>query len=94
MAQIAGAIGKWDSAERLAAWAVKLEPGFMRARLLRVEALSRLGRRLEALSELAKVDADLRVRGEAVFHSGYEKTVWEFEPAEYAAASASASGRK
>lgn len=78
-AQIAGALGRWEQAEPLAAHAIKLEPGFMNARLLRAEALVRLGHPREANAEL---DEGLKLhasRGEVVPGSGYERTVWFFE---------------
>jgi O-antigen ligase len=52
-AQIAAARGNWGAAAGLAANAVALEPGFLRARLLRVEALARLGRGGAARAELS-----------------------------------------
>lgn len=82
-AQIAGALGRWDGAELLAARAIELEPGFMSARLLRAEALVRLGRIPEARAAL---DEFLRVRaGRAITgrYSGYEKTVFLFERRDY-----------
>lgn len=82
-AQIAGALGRWDGAELLAARAIELEPGFMSARLLRAEALVRLGRIPEARAAL---DEFLRVRaGRAITgrYSGYEKTVFIFERRDY-----------
>lgn len=78
-AQIAGALGRWDRAEPLAARAVALEPGFMGARVLRAEALARLGRSPEARAELADVLMRHAARSEGELGSGYATTVWTFE---------------
>ncbi|MDD5302473.1 MAG: O-antigen ligase family protein [Elusimicrobia bacterium] len=82
-AQIAGALGRWEQAELLAARAIELEPGFMVARLLRAEALVRLTRAPEAraeLDEFLKVRAGREITGR---YSGYEKTVFLFERRDY-----------
>ena len=87
-AQIAGAVGRWDRAEVLAARAIELEPGFMSARLLRAEALARLGRVAEARAAL---DESRRLRaGRAALEkgSGYERTVWSFYRRDYDRAAA------
>ncbi|MEQ1920541.1 MAG: tetratricopeptide repeat protein, partial [Elusimicrobiota bacterium] len=82
-AQIAGAMGSWARTEQLAAQAASLEPGFLSARLLRAEALVRLGRKSEARTELAEVLRARSSRGDIARGSGYERTVWRFEPREY-----------
>ena len=81
--QIAGALGHWAAAESLSARAIEAEPGFMRARLLRIEALSHLGRAREARAELdafLKADAG---RGTAAALSGYDRTIWQFDKPEH-----------
>lgn len=78
-AQIAGALGHWAQAERLAAQAIGLEPGFMNARLLRAEALVGLGRAPEARAEL---DEFLKIRARRVTgarSTGYEVAIFVFE---------------
>lgn len=82
-AQIAGAAGRWERAEPLAARAVELEPGFMSARLLRVEALLRLGRTPEARAALDEFRALRDTRGDPPRGSGYERAVWSFDPHDY-----------
>ncbi len=82
-AQIAGALGRWERAEPLAARAVELEPGFMSARLLRAEALARLGRIQEARSELEATARRRDSRGERELYSGYERTIWLFDPSAF-----------
>jgi O-antigen ligase len=82
-AMIAAAQGRWEAAESSAARAAALEPGFLNARVLRAEALGRLGRTREARGEL---DAVLRLfhgRGDRPASSGYDKTVWAFHRKEY-----------
>lgn len=82
-AQIAGAVGRWDRAEALAARAIELEPGFMGARLVRAEALAALGRSLDARAELdeaARLDA---FRGSAESGSNYERAVSFFDRREF-----------
>ena len=81
--QLAGAYGRWPDAERLAARAVELEPGFAGARLLRAEALARLGRARAARGELDALRLVQESRGTPAFHSGYEETVWRFDEAEF-----------
>ncbi len=83
-AQIAGAFVAWARAEQLASQAASLEPGFLSARLLRAEALVRLKRAPEARVELAEI-VRLRAasRAGAERGSGYERTVWRFDPLEF-----------
>ncbi|MDP3541391.1 MAG: O-antigen ligase family protein [Elusimicrobiota bacterium] len=77
-AQLAGVAGQWARAEPLAARAIELEPGFFSARLLRAEALVRLGRIREARAELEEV---LRRRASPLpaAASGYDRTVASFD---------------
>lgn len=82
-AQIAGAQGRWETAEPLAARAVELEPGFMSARLLRAQALILLGRAAEARAELAEVQRLSVVREDIPAASGYDKTVRDFDRRAY-----------
>jgi len=82
-AQLSAAAGRWARAEALAARAIELEPGFMSARLLRAEALERLGRRPEALSELDAALKARATRAPRALHSGYEKTVFLFDRPAY-----------
>lgn len=81
--QLAGAFGRWPDAERFAARAVELEPGFAGARLLRAEAFARLGRARAARDELDALRLVQGSRGAPSFHSGYEETVWRFDEAEF-----------
>lgn len=83
-AQIGAAAGRWDRAETLAGRAVSLEPGFLNARLLRAEALARLGRGAEARLELAEIARRRDSRGDPMRSSGYERTVWSFDAASFA----------
>ena len=87
--QIAGTRGDWAAAEGFAARAAELEPGFIRARLLRVEALARLKRTREARAELDELSRIVALRAGVPLHSGYERVVWEFDRAEYDRAAAS-----
>jgi O-antigen ligase len=82
-AQIAAAEGRWDAAEKAAARAAVLEPFFLNDRVLRAEALFRLGRETEAKAELAAILAALRDRGARSAAPGYETVVWDFDRAEY-----------
>jgi O-antigen ligase len=82
-ALIAAARGRWDAAESSAARAADLEPGFLNDRVLRAEALDRLGRTREAREALAAVLRDFRERGVRPASSGYDKTVWDFDRKEY-----------
>jgi tetratricopeptide (TPR) repeat protein len=82
-AQLAAAGGRWDAAEAFSSRAAALEPGFLNDRVLRADALSRLGRAPEAREELAIVQRILRERGGRLGSSGYDNTVWAFDRAEY-----------
>lgn len=82
-AQLASAVGYWAGAVRLAARAVELEPGFMAARLVRAEALVRLGRIPEARSALEELLKLRTTRGDIVRGSGYERAVWMFNRRDY-----------
>jgi O-antigen ligase len=82
-AQIAGAVGRWDRAETLAARAIELEPGFMGARLVRAEALAALGRGPEARAELAEAARLDASRGGAESGSNYERAVSFFDRREF-----------
>lgn len=82
-AQLASAVGYWAGAERLAARAIELEPGFMDARLVRAEALVRLGRVPEALAALDDLLKLRTTREDTVRGSGYERTVWTFNRRDY-----------
>lgn len=82
-AQLAGAAGLWARAEPFAARAAALEPGFLNARLLRAEALVRVGRAADARAELDEVLRRLSSRGAVVRASGYERTVRAFDRREF-----------
>jgi O-antigen ligase len=82
-AQLAFAASQWDRAEALAARAAALEPGFLTARLLRAEALIRLGRAPEARVELGTVLAVRAGREARARHTGYEQTIFLFDRREY-----------
>lgn len=82
-AQLAAAAGRWVQADRLAARAIELEPGFMAARLLRAEALVRLGRAAEARAALDEFRETLARRSEAVPGTNYETAVRTFSPRDY-----------
>lgn len=81
-AQIAGARGEWDRAGSLAGRAIELEPGFVNARLLRAEALARAGRSPESRDEVADIRRLLASRPDIERGSGYERTVWAYDPRE------------
>jgi len=91
-AQIAAAQGRARDAESFAAQALALEPGFSNARILRAEALARQGRKAQARDELSEVRRRVDGRKEIALSSGYERTVWGFDAAEFARASALAAG--
>ena len=91
-AQLAGAAGRWERAEPLAARAVELEPGFMSARLVRAEALARLGRGPDARAELDEV-LRLRTAPAVETASGYDRTVRSLDEAEFGRVSALAGRR-
>ena len=82
-ALIAAERGRWDAAELFAARAADLEPGFLNDRVLRAEALDRLGRTPDARRELAAVLRAFHERGNRLDSSGYDKTVWGFDLKEY-----------
>ncbi|MEK7384634.1 MAG: O-antigen ligase family protein [Elusimicrobiota bacterium] len=82
-AQIAAAQGRWDAVESLSARAAVLEPGFLNDRVLRAEALDRLGRSAQAREELGAVLRASSERGEVPASPGYEKAVWDFDRGEY-----------
>lgn len=81
--QIAGAVGRWDRAENMADRATDLEPDFLKARLLRAEALTRLGRIPDARVELAEVLRLRDSRGDRELASGYERTVRSFDQRDF-----------
>jgi O-antigen ligase len=83
-AQIAAAQGRWPDAEGFAARAVALEPGFWSARLIRAEALARLGDRAAARVELAEIRRRVDARVVTPSWSAYESAVAYFDPAEFA----------
>ncbi|MBI2789360.1 MAG: O-antigen ligase family protein, partial [Elusimicrobia bacterium] len=87
-AQLAGALGRWDLAEPLAARAVELEPGFLSARALRAEALARLGRSPEARAELDEIRRRSASRGAFPGSTNYEMAVWFLDEAAFARAAA------
>ena len=74
---------RWADAELLAARALELEPGFFRMRLLRAEALMRLGRRDDARAEAAELRRRLSAPA-ATGEFGYERAVTAFTPADVA----------
>jgi tetratricopeptide (TPR) repeat protein len=93
-AQIAAARGRWDAARESAERAAADEPGFLNARVLRAEALGRLGRVGDARAELETV-LRLRLRRERGYRpsgSEYDITVWEFDYKEYDRVAAAVSG--
>lgn len=87
-AQIAASAGDWPRAEALASRAIGLEPGFLSARVLRAEALARAGRARDAREELDMVIKLRSSRGDVSRGSGYERTVWNFEPMQFERAAA------
>ncbi|MFI5348059.1 MAG: O-antigen ligase family protein [Elusimicrobiota bacterium] len=93
-AQIAAAQGHWADAERFSGRAAALEPGFLNDRVLRAQALDRLGRTRDARDELAAVLLLSRQRGHRPGSSGYDDTVWNFDEKEYDRADASIGGPK
>ena len=76
-AQIAGAYGSWIDTEALSAHALELEPGFLSARVLRAEALARLGRTPEARAELTEALRRGSLPGPDP-SSGYETVIQSF----------------
>ncbi len=81
-AQIAAAEGRWTDAERLAAQATALEPGFLNARVLRARALIGLGRRASARVELNEVRR-LRAQPLGYVYTGYDVAVSTLDAAEF-----------
>lgn len=94
LAQLAGAREDWAGAERLAAEAASLEPGFLNARLVRAEALIRLGRVSEARSELNGLRETSASRGAFPGNTRYEMTVWFLDEREFDRVSALAAPRR
>lgn len=82
-AQIAAARGNWEAAQALAARAAEDEPGFLNDRVLRAEALWRLGRKNEARAELAAVKEILATRGNVAGFTHYDAAIWELDRKEY-----------
>ena len=82
-AQIAAAQGRWDAAEAFARRAADAEPGFLNDRVLRAEALVRLGRRADARAELAGVLQTFNERGTRARSTSYELAIWDFDRPEY-----------
>ena len=82
-AQIAAAQGRWAATEALAGRAAESEPGFLNDRVLRAEALRRLGRPSEARAELTAVSSAVRERGDRAGSSGYDTTIWELDRKEF-----------
>lgn len=82
-AQLAAAAGRWADAERLAAGAEALEPGFLNARLLRAEALLRLERAPEGRRALDAVRDLYAARRDVARGSGYATAIWAFEQREF-----------
>ncbi|NNN06550.1 MAG: tetratricopeptide repeat protein, partial [Elusimicrobia bacterium] len=82
-AQIAAAEGRWADAESLAAVATALEPGFLNARILRAQALVRLGRRAQARAELDEVRR-IRAQPLGYVYTGYDVAVSTFDSAQFA----------
>ena len=83
LAQLAAAAGRWEEAERLAANALALEPGFLEARLVRVEALVRLGRVSEARAALGELRGMLVGHQDVMWGSGYERAVSRFDSRDF-----------
>jgi predicted Zn-dependent protease len=83
-AQIAAARGQWEEAQTLAQAATQLEPGFSNARLLRVEALARLGRLGEARAEMDEALRWTREPRDRPAPSGYSATVSALDAKEFA----------
>lgn len=82
-AQLAAAQKRWDAALSFADRSLADEPGFLNDRVLRAEALLRLGRRSEARAELAKVDELLGTRGNPAGFTHYDATIWALDRKEY-----------
>ena len=84
----------WAACEALSAGALELEPDFLGARLVRADALLRLGRRAEARAELDAAGKRHGARGLAAPLSGYDSTILNFNRREWDRLSAAASGKK
>lgn len=80
-ARLEALAGRWRGAERLAARAVAFEPGFLRMRLLRADALLRLERRGESLAEAVEIRRRL-AESPAASEFGYERAVSDFGAAD------------
>jgi len=81
-ARLAAASGRWGEAEALAERSIALEPGFLRARLLRAGALLRLNRPAQATSGAAEIRRRLRAAPEGPAENGYERIVSDFDAAD------------
>lgn len=92
-AQIAAARKRWPEAAAHAGGALALEPNFPRARILRAEALARLGRRAAARAELAEARRLEELGRDRVPSSKYDEVVTAFDVAGFARVSALARGR-
>lgn len=76
--------GRWPLVLERAGRAVGLEPDYLGARLLRAEALLRLGRGVEARAELLEVERRRTALGDRLnAGSGYEGFILRFDPALY-----------
>ncbi len=82
-AQIAAARGRWSAALDEAARAIEDEPGFLNGRVLRAEALGRLGRKAEGRAELAKVMEIRTARGDVAGTTRYDAVIWSLDRKEY-----------
>lgn len=83
-AQIAAVQGRWSDAEASARRAAESEPCFLNVRVLRAEALSRLGRRSDARVELSTIEQMLRERGVRAGSSHYDTVIWAFDRSQFA----------
>jgi tetratricopeptide (TPR) repeat protein len=76
--------GDWSRVLDLADRAVALEPDYLQARLLRAEALLRLGRPAEARSELSEIGRRSAALGARINGgAGYEAVILGFERGNY-----------
>ncbi|MFI5361342.1 MAG: O-antigen ligase family protein [Elusimicrobiota bacterium] len=82
-AQIAALRGRWDEARVHAERALEVEPGFLNVRVLRAEALRRLGRPAEARAELAAVADAFASRSSPPGFTYYDSRIWILDSAEY-----------
>ena len=93
-AELLKARGGWQEALGLAERAAALEPDYLQARLLRAEALLRLGRRKEASGELSEVGRrSAALVGRLNSGSGYDAFILGFDRDAYARLSRQASAR-